>query len=266
MIVKMAEKVDLSFLGNCLYVEDKSAFADCYWDVDNSTIQDYGERADYSRYHPLGLYGIIADCVGQDDQNVGLDVAGGSSGQALRELVAAGIIGRGLFTHFRQHDGSRSIDSSLTCINGDLRDEKTWLDMFNWKRAFAPGGFAITMHRPVGGVQNLPPRVYQGAVHLLLDMTRPGGLLFTQIPRRLYGQEEHAQGTVKDYRVTKELSAVCQGLRQRLGHDAVLLSRRSANQHFDYSDQFALILNKVPGAPGWKTQLARARQRTDQLA
>jgi hypothetical protein len=43
------------------------------------------------------------------------------------------------------------------------------------------------MHRPVGGLQFLRPCFYRGAAHLLLDMIRPGGVAFFQVPQALDG-------------------------------------------------------------------------------
>jgi hypothetical protein len=41
------------------------------------------------------------------------------------------------------------------------------------------------MHRPVGGLQNFAPDIYREAAHLLLDMARPGGVVFLQVPTSL---------------------------------------------------------------------------------
>lgn len=155
------------------------------WRVNNSTIGDYSRRALIDG-RVSGLTDIILDRLGVSEANVGLDVAAGSSAQALRDLLDSGVLDKALATNY-QDRRPRKIrrDPRLDHIKGDLTRQSTWERIVGWQAEFAPEGFDLVMHRPVGGLQDLDPRTYQGAAHALMDMTRPGGMLFTQVPRRM---------------------------------------------------------------------------------
>ncbi|HSW99684.1 MAG TPA: hypothetical protein VLH38_01470 [Patescibacteria group bacterium] len=155
------------------------------WRVNNSSIEAYSARAG-GMGHPNGLVGLIGEQIGAENNNVGLDLAAGSNGEALRNLLDEGLIITGLMTNFEDHrsDAVRG-DARLHHIAGNLVLAETWHTLLDWQEEYAPKGFAIVMHRPVGSLQDLPATTYSGAAHLLLDRTRPNGLLFAQVPRPL---------------------------------------------------------------------------------
>src|SRR6185312_16261507 len=68
------------------------------WLSNDSSFNDY---VAYSLL-PKGLFARILDKhVGENTENVGLDLAGGENGQALQDLLAAGILGRALLTTYK---------------------------------------------------------------------------------------------------------------------------------------------------------------------
>jgi len=155
------------------------------WLSNDSSFNDY---VAYSLL-PKGLFARILDKhVGENTENVGLDLAGGENGQALQDLLAAGILGRALLTTYKDR---RSIATKylveLGHVEGDLIRPTTWQKIINWKHIYAPHGFALIMHRPLGALQDLNPSTYVGAANLLLNMLRPGGVFFSEIPGALYG-------------------------------------------------------------------------------
>ncbi len=156
------------------------------WSVNNSTIKDYEHRAPFNDGQ-TGLIEIIQRQIGRRRNNVGLDIAGGSDGVALRGLIARRILNRGAVTNYENR--VRTHDHRVEFIAGDILLRRTWIDIFEWQKRQAPRGLALVMHRPVGALQALSPIVYKHGAHLLLDLIRPGGVLFTQIPRAVNPQK-----------------------------------------------------------------------------
>lgn len=91
------------------------------------------------------------------------------------------------------------------------------------------------MHRPIGGLQELRPKVYRGAAHFLLDLIRPGGLMFTQVPRRLVEvADEHRQ--------------TCESIRNRPDVLEVMTTSQRPHTTFgdiDENDLYAVILKAL---------------------
>jgi hypothetical protein len=155
------------------------------WSTTDSSIDDYSARANFLGRSD-GLVEIIRRQLGDADDNVGLDIAAGANGRALRDLLDSGILRKALITNFadKRSDEVKHNDR-LYHITGNLVLPQTWHEILDWQETFAPDGLSLIMHRPVGALQDLPNATYRGALHLLLDRTRLGGLLFTQIPRPL---------------------------------------------------------------------------------
>ncbi len=112
---------------------------------------------------------------------VALDIAGGSNGVALEELVTAGVVDRGLFTNY-QNRWEQPLGTTLEQVTGNLALQATWDSIFDWQQRNAPEGFSLILHRPHGALQRMPYSFYERAVHALLDMTSPGGVALLQIP------------------------------------------------------------------------------------
>ncbi len=205
---------------------------DGLWSVNNSTIDDYSSRANFWG-HPGGLKFIIDAQIGGESDNVGLDIAAGSDARALRDLLDSGVLRLALATNYEDRRPDAVInDSRLAHIDGKLTDPATLAGVVDWKKRHAPRGFAIVMHRPIGGLQTLPFRTYRGASHLMLDMTRSGGLTFTQVPRNLVASP-------------RVLAGLCASIRQRSDVAEVIVSPpKPPYTHVDSADLYAIILKR----------------------
>ena len=101
-----------------------------------------------------------------------------------------------------------------------------------WTKANAPEGLALVMHRPVGGLQELPLETYRGGAHFLLDLVRADGLMFTQVPRSLASDET-------------SLAEVCAEIRQRKDVREIITNARPKFLYaLDYSDLYAVIFKQ----------------------
>lgn len=155
------------------------------WDINDSPMSDYSRRANFNN-DPNYLLTIIEQRIGHREDNVGLDIGAGSSARALRDLLGSGVLRRALATNFAdQRDDEALHDDRLDHVSGNLVSREPWEEINKWQEAHAPDGFALIMHRPLAGLQKLPYQTYQGAAHYLADSLRPGGLMFTQVPRDL---------------------------------------------------------------------------------
>lgn len=184
------------------------------WGFNNSNFDDYCASFGYRTEYGLGvqenegLKDIIEKRIGQDPDNIGLDIAGGSDGVAIRDLIAEGIINAGLVTNlFDLRTEETKADDKLHHISGDIVSKETWEKIMEWKRSQAPNGFALIMHRPMGALQAYPAPFYVGAANFLLDMLRPGGVFFTQVPDSLRPNFAHDDNI--------GLQAVCEAMQAR---------------------------------------------------
>lgn len=190
---------DLAFLDSVAHLEGHAeSFGPSIekWGFNNPTFDDYcgsfGERTASIGEPRDGLREIVERQIGHSPKNIGLDVAGGSQGTAIRSLVAEGIIGTGLVTNlFDTRTEETKEDLSLHHVDGDIVSKETWIKIIEWKKEHAPEGFALIMHRPIGPLQGYPETFYAGAANLLLDMLRPGGVFYTQVPGCLRPNEAH---------------------------------------------------------------------------
>lgn len=154
------------------------------WPVNDSGLDSYFEAE--LDGHPEGVLGIIKEQLEGFEANAGLDIAGGRNGVALRQLLGMGLLDKALVTNYRDRRGlAARLNPALSHARGNITTPRTWQRILGWQERVAPDGLALVMHRPDGGMQDFTPDFYKGAVHLLLDRTRPGGVLFTQVPHRL---------------------------------------------------------------------------------
>lgn len=158
------------------------------WSVNDTSIKQYGE---HWRWNYLGnmfdgdLDEIIEDCIGLDSANVGVDIAGGANGRAIQDLLDSHILGKALVTNYEDFRSEETKErEELDHIDGDILHFDTWRKIIDWRRDNAPDGLAVVMHRPFGPLQYLHEKFYSGAANLLLDLMRPGGIMFAQIPER----------------------------------------------------------------------------------
>jgi hypothetical protein len=158
------------------------------WGYNDSGITDYNATSFNDTFPGAPLNDIIAARVGTSPDNVGMDIMGGSNGVALHDLMAAGVIGQGIVTneHDEQGPGARE-NPNLHHVEGDILQRQTWEDMILTQREVVPEGLAVAMWRPIGAIQHQTYEVYQGAAHAVVNMLRPGGVFFAQVPQGTIG-------------------------------------------------------------------------------
>lgn len=214
---------------------DPDLHHDDWWKVNNSSFRDYSRRAKLLGCRG-GLRQIIDTQIVSGEDNVGLDIAAGAKARALRNLLDSGVLRSALATNYKDRRPRRIVkDSRLEHIDGDLTDPATWRKIVEWKNHNAPHGFTLAMHRPVGGLQHLPNEIYRGAAHLVVDLVKPGGLLFTQVPRNLASD----QGALVE---------LCAEIQERPDVAEVITSPpKSPYAHIDKADLYAVVF-KSPTA------------------
>ena len=206
-------------------------YGDRNWAVNNSTLYDYSRRA-YIDGDRTRLLDLINERLGTSEDNVGLDVAAGSRAQALQDLMDSGVLGRALATNYRARIPRKERRQSLDHIRGNLTHRETWQKILGWKDEHAPDGFDLVMHRPVGGLQDLDLHTYQAAARMLFGMVKPGGMMFSQVPRRVMNME-------------KGLGELCRTVRESGEVEGVVTTgQRSSRMRLpkDESDHYAVVL------------------------
>lgn len=152
------------------------------WGINDSTYEAYFSSVRLRGY-PEGVLQLMKAQLEGLEEPAGVDIAGGTNGIALQGLINAGVIDRGMATNYKDKRGDFAKENpNLDHIAGNIIFPQTWISIINWVRDNAPDGAALIMHRPYGGLQGLYPSFYKGAAHKLLDLLRPGGMLFAQIP------------------------------------------------------------------------------------
>ncbi len=179
------------------------------WPVNNSGLAEYFDPVKLDG-HPEGVLAVIERQIGGIEGNAAVDIAGGTNGVALRELLKLGLIEKALVTNYRNRPNWRARRAGIDYVRGNLLKPKPWHKIIDWQEEEAPGGLALVMNRPDGGMQELEPRFYEGAANLLLDMIRPGGVMFTQIPHILRNRK------------AAQLDPICQSIFNRPDVEAVL--------------------------------------------
>lgn len=196
-----SRQYDLSFTEDIPPVDPNSWLGkggDSRWGVNDSSFEKYAADAQFPDYYPGGLKGIIEEALSVNDTNVGLDIAGGSQARALRDLIESGTLTKGLVTNLEDLRAPEiKADTRVDHVAGDLALRKNWENIIRWQTTHAPEGLSLIMHKPFAGLQDLTPNAYEGAAHTLIDMLRPGGVFFTQVPSSLHA---HPQALLATYR------------------------------------------------------------------
>ena len=152
------------------------------WKINDSSFGDYCEPM--THYGLQNLHMIVGRRLASHRRAVGIDIAGGSNGAALQDLLYVGLLCKALVTNLR--DTHTQDIANLDHLEGNILSKETWVKMVAWTDKNTEGeGPAIIMHRPAGPLQYLPAETYRGAAHFLLDMLRPGGVLLCQVPLSL---------------------------------------------------------------------------------
>lgn len=98
---------------------------DAIWAVNDSSFDEYCGKIDFPGQG--GLFEILERQIGYDKNNAALDIAGGSQGAAVQDLLSTELVGKGLVTNFEdlRTEETKAIET-LDHIVGDVADEKTW--------------------------------------------------------------------------------------------------------------------------------------------
>ena len=149
------------------------------WAVDDSSFDSYVSMVYFKEGSALEL---IEQAIGKSQGNTALDIAGGSNGRAIADMINEGYIGKGAFTNLTdKRDLSKNKDN-ISFLPGDLTLEENWSSLKELQQTIAPNGFDIALHRPYGGLQDLAPSMYIGGISKILDLLRKRGILYAQIP------------------------------------------------------------------------------------
>lgn len=232
----VGERVNLEFLEGVEHPADDLPPEDDTWFTDDSPVSHYFDRVALPG-HPEGVNNLVWGHIGYD--NAGIDLAGGANGRAITDLRRSDIVVRGLFTTYRDNRDSssqarfRGIDD-IDHISGDLINPYTWEQIIDWQRTNAPDGVGIVMWRPDSAMQHLPPSFYRGAAHTVLDMIRPGGVLFAQVPVSLRPEWPTTEDKAA---AAQELGKLCTSISDREDVGEVLVS-----EQLDRKEHCALII------------------------
>ncbi len=217
----MAETAhDLSFLDQAIPIRDvpDGQPPDTWWTINNSSIYKYS-NAVFPGY-PRGLMDIIRKHVGYADDNVGIDLAGGSRGIAICDLIYMGHLAKGLVTNYNDfRPESVRAAAKFDHQEGELLSHVAWQGLITWQQQQAPNGLALVMHRPAGGLQGQPVSVYRGAAHVLLDLIRPGGVFYSQIPAPILGGREGWSTLYRELRRHSDVAQVLVDMQPPLPYD-----------------------------------------------
>src|SRR5664279_757815 len=136
------------------------------WVENNATFANYCEQSGLNNIEKT-----IRHQLGRLGSGAALDIAGGSDGTALQDLLGDGTVEKALLTNYYDTRTSRARSiGALAHVAGDMLEADTWDQIEAWQTANAPEGFSLIMHRPFGALQHLPADIYQTATHELLDI------------------------------------------------------------------------------------------------
>jgi hypothetical protein len=160
---------------------------DIRWDYNDTPFEYYGVNRTHGEAS-LYAHKVYEHLLVNPGVKIALDIAGGSNGRAIRDLINLGLVNSGLVTNYedRRNESTKKI-TELGHVAGDLIKQETWKKIQAWKDEFAPEGFSVIMCRPVGGLSYLPGAFYVGGLATLLDWLQPGGVGLFQI----YPEAEH---------------------------------------------------------------------------
>ncbi len=198
------------------------------WTVNDSGLSSYFFNVQFPGYSRGPS--AVTERIGKHSTNIAMDLAGGSNGAALQDLISIGAIGRGLLTNFEDRRCPATRDNPLLDhIAGNLTHQDTWERIIEWANTNTRGGFDLILHRPVGGLQYLPTKFYSGCAQLLVDLLKPGGVMFCQVPYILADVHENP-----------EITAIGKELRDNPKVEKVVRAISGGGY-----DQFALVFRRT---------------------
>ncbi len=173
------------------------------WPEDDWPLEDYFKDV---TFRDGSLFDVLDKTIGRNPNNIGLDIAGGSNGAALKGLMDRGYIGRGLYTNFLDRRDPALPNPKAQLITGDLTKVETWRDITKWQQREIPEGFAVGLHRPLLGLQRLPPLAYYALAASAVRVMRSGSVFIIQIPLNVSNAESTQQRLL--YRAIRALPRV----------------------------------------------------------
>lgn len=159
------------------------------WAVNDSSFNSYVSMVNFREGSALDC--ITRNLANMDDNSV-LDIAGGSNGVAVSDLIDSGLVNGGVFTNFTDQRNSSKLREDLDFVPGDLAQDATWNKIKEIQTKRFPIGFSLVLHRPYGGLQDLQPSQYVKFAEYVIDMIRPGGVFYSQIPSSPYQPTSNA--------------------------------------------------------------------------
>lgn len=149
------------------------------------------------------------------EERVGLDLAGGSQGLAILQLIQQGVIGKGLTVDHQVYKTRDMNEPNAHLVSADLTTEDGWRAIFDWKDVHAPKGFPLILHRPGDALQSFPAESYTGFLELCLDLMASGGVLISQLPKGLMREpDKFPVAPMKDESILK--LEICMGKNPRI--------------------------------------------------
>lgn len=154
-----------------------------HWTVDNSSFKSYVDMVEFNN-------GSALDCIKENlkkhEHKTALDIAGGSNGRAISDLIHKEIIVGGAFTNVIDNRATKTIEADIGFSCGDLRKAETWTKIDDVKKSIAPNGYSLILHRPFGALQDLSIQEYVSHANTTMSLLAPGGLLYSQVPSSPY--------------------------------------------------------------------------------
>lgn len=185
-------------------------YGDTAWHIDDSSWEEYSGGV----YFP-GLQMMLDEVVANLDcrSSVGIDIAGGTTGRAMRDLLDRGTLNRAAVTTYETPapdilQKAQNIDF----ISGNLLHPQTWSKIILWRRQSAVAGLKLAIHEPRNSLQWESPEVYAQATHTLIDNLAPGGIFVSQIPSSLSA---------------RELTSICRSTEKLAGVQITSISREN---------------------------------------
>lgn len=153
------------------------------WTIDDSPFENYVSMVNFDS-------GSAKECIVRelvnDANNAAIDLAGGSNGRAIVDLIDSGLIKQGLYTNFVDQRDTEQTNPNVHFLPGDLLSDQTWEEIRIAGKRIAPKGFKLALHRPFGALQDLESDDYIGGVKRVLDVLQPEGVFYTQVPGSPY--------------------------------------------------------------------------------
>jgi hypothetical protein len=147
------------------------------WAVDDSSFKSYADGVYFDQNGPA--HDAITSYLGGLAAASVLDIAGGSNGKAVQDLLSEGLVKKGCFTNLV--DNRNTVHEAVDFVGGDLKEEATWTDISRLKEARYSTGYSLILHRPYGGLQEEKHDFYLSSLGNVLELLSPGGLFYAQV-------------------------------------------------------------------------------------